>query len=102
MCFDFLYNFFSETLPILRNTHQDATVNVHGYSREVPITSLSDFNKTRIFSTIFGNPQISNFTKIRPVGAELFHEDGRTERHGQACSRFSQICQRVKEQDAYE
>jgi len=24
------------------------------------------------------NNQISNFTKIRPVGAELFHADGRT------------------------
>ena len=25
------------------------------------------------------NPQISNFMNIRPVGAELFHEDGRTD-----------------------
>ena len=25
------------------------------------------------------NPQISNFMKIRPVGAELFHADGRTD-----------------------
>jgi hypothetical protein len=24
-------------------------------------------------------PQISNFTKIRPVGAELFHADGQTD-----------------------
>jgi len=29
---------------------------------------------------IFGkNPQISNFMKIRPVGAELFRADGRTD-----------------------
>jgi len=26
------------------------------------------------------NPQISSFMKIRPVGAELFHADGRTDR----------------------
>jgi len=26
--------------------------------------------------------------KIRPVGAELFHADGRTERHYEANSRF--------------
>jgi hypothetical protein len=26
------------------------------------------------------NPQISNFIKIRPVGAELFHADGHTNR----------------------
>jgi hypothetical protein len=25
------------------------------------------------------NPQISNFMKTRPVGAELFHADGRTD-----------------------
>ena len=35
---------------------------------------LSDFNETRNFSTDFQkNTQISNFTKIRLVGAELFH-----------------------------
>ena len=54
------------------------------------------------FSQIFGNPQISNFMKIRPVGAALFHGGGRTERHGEANSHFSQIFQRVREQDAYE
>jgi len=29
--------------------------------------------------------------KIRPVGAELFHTDGRTDRHDEAHSRFSQF-----------
>jgi hypothetical protein len=28
---------------------------------------------------IFENPQISNAMKIRPMGAELFHEDGQTD-----------------------
>jgi hypothetical protein len=37
------------------------------------------------------NTQISNFMKIRPVGAELFHADGRTDKH-EAASRFSQVC----------
>jgi len=48
---------------------------------------------------IFKNTQISNFTKIRPVGAELFHADGqtdgrmdrRTDRHDKTSSRFSQF-----------
>jgi len=30
--------------------------------------------------------------KIRPMGAELFHADGRTDRHGEANIRFSQFC----------
>jgi len=33
----------------------------------------------REFSSFPKNPQISNFMKIRRVGAELFHADGRTD-----------------------
>ena len=37
---------------------------------------LTGFNETWIFSTYFRkNPKISNFAKIRPVGAQLFHAD---------------------------
>jgi len=39
----------------------------------------SDFNETRISSTDFRKVLMSNFIKIRPVGAESFHEDGRTD-----------------------
>jgi hypothetical protein len=35
--------------------------------------------------------QISNFMKIRPVGAELFHADSWTDSHDEANSRFSQF-----------
>ena len=30
--------------------------------------------------------------KMRPVGAELFHADGQTERHGEVNCRFSPFC----------
>ena len=43
---------------------------------------LSDINVTGIFSTDFSfskNTQISNFMKIRPVDAEMFHVGGWTE-----------------------
>jgi len=41
---------------------------------------LSDFNETWIFAAYFREKtQISNFMKIRSVGAELFHVGGRTE-----------------------
>jgi len=33
--------------------------------------------------------------KIRPVGAELFHADGWTDRHDEANSQFSQSCERT-------
>ena len=48
---------------------------------------------------IFEKAQISNVLKIRSVGTELLHEDGRidtqTNRHDEANSRFSQICERA-------
>jgi len=52
----------------------------------------SAFQETSNFLDRFSNTQISNFTKIRPVGAELFHTGGRTDGHDEANSRFSQFC----------
>jgi len=55
---------------------------------------FSDFNQIRIFPTDFRkkNSQISNFIKIRVVGAELFsahrRTDGRSHRYVEANSRF--------------
>jgi hypothetical protein len=40
----------------------------------------------------FLNTQISNLMKIRPVRAELFHLDGRTDGHDEANIRFSLYC----------
>ena len=49
----------------------------------------------------FGKYSISDFMKVRAVGAELFHADTRTEGwtewrtvgHGEANSRLSQLCE---------
>jgi hypothetical protein len=50
---------------------------------------LSDFNKTWILLSDFQKKsQISNFTKIRPVAAELFHADRQTDGYKDN-SRFS-------------
>jgi len=57
---------------------------------------LSDCNETLIFSTGFSkNVKISNFMKIRAIGAELFHADGWTDGHDEANSHFSQFCERA-------
>ena len=42
-------------------------------------------------------PQISNFIKILQVGAELFKAKGRTDRHHEANSRFTQIFESAQE-----
>jgi hypothetical protein len=53
---------------------------------------LSDFNNPwNLVDRFSKNIQISNFTKICPVGVTLFHADG----HGDAKSCFSQFCERV-------
>ena len=53
--------------------------NAHTSSCEVPLF-LSHVNETWNFLHRFSkNSQISSFLKIRPVGAELFHVDGRTD-----------------------
>jgi len=50
-----------------------------------------------VFSLQFFEKYLAyNFKKIRLVGAELFHADGRTtDRHEEAKSRFSQFCERA-------
>ena len=50
---------------------------------------MSDFKFLDRFSK---NLQISNFIKLRPVGAELSCSM-RTDRHDEADSRFSQFCE---------
>jgi hypothetical protein len=37
--------------------------------------------------------QVPNFMIIDPVGAELFHADGQTDRHDADDGRFSQFCE---------
>ena len=50
--------------------------------------------KLWIFSTDFSkNTQVSNFMKMRPVGAELFVRT--TDRHDEINSRFSQFFERA-------
>jgi hypothetical protein len=56
--------------------------------------------KPELSRQIFENAQISNFMKIRLVRTELFHADGetggRTDRHDETNSRFSQFFERTK------
>jgi len=53
------------------------------------------FIETGIFLIVFPiNTQISYLLQIPPLGAELFHADGRTDGHGKANGVLSQFCDR--------
>jgi hypothetical protein len=54
---------------------------------------LSDFNDLNFLDGFLKNAQMSNFIKIDPVEAELFHVDGWTDRHDKARSHFFVIWQ---------
>jgi len=76
--FDLLCNFCLKHL-ILSRTDQDMTNNVCWSSGEVPVIQTR-FQLNVNFLDIFSkNTQISNFMKIRALGAELFRADGRTD-----------------------
>jgi Fe-S-cluster formation regulator IscX/YfhJ len=44
------------------------------------LSVLSDFNEKNFLGRFSRNNQISNFMKLRSVGDELFHVDGRIDR----------------------
>ena len=78
MCLDFPYSvclkrfsFQKELIEIWSNMYIGLHVKY--------LLSLSDFNESWILSTAFQKTEISNWIKIRPVAAQLFHAHrGRT------------------------
>jgi hypothetical protein len=67
----------SETFLILRRIQRDIVMNTKISSCKIPVI-LARFQSNMNFLDNFRKTQISNFVKIRLVGTELFHEDGRT------------------------
>jgi hypothetical protein len=49
--------------------------------------------KILFFLQIMENTQISNFIKICPMGAEMFHADGHTDRRDEANNRLPKFCE---------
>jgi hypothetical protein len=74
----FLYKL--ETFLILRRTERDIIINVHVSSSRMSVIPVRFQWNLDIIDKCSKNIQISNFMQIRPVGAELFHADGQTDR----------------------
>jgi len=66
-------------------------VNAHRSSCKVPNIFVRFLMKLDFLDIYSKNIQVSNFTKMRLVGAD-FHEDILTDRHDEANIRVSEFC----------
>jgi hypothetical protein len=79
LVFWFSLQLLSKTFSILKINERDM-INIRLSSCKVPFILARFWWHLNFLGRFSENPQISNFTKMRVVGAELFHGDGRTDR----------------------
>jgi hypothetical protein len=91
MCVVIFFTNLSETFFVDRN-ERDVTKNVYWSACKVLVILVGFIWKLNFLDRFSKNTQISNFMKIRQVGAEL---DTRTDGRDGANSRFSQFCERT-------
>jgi len=98
--FWFSIRLLPETSFILRITEQDIATNARTSPRKVFRYSNHVLMKLEHSRQNFEKYSSTNFVKIRPVGAGLFHAGGRTDRHDEfflllllhgACCRVTQL-----------
>jgi hypothetical protein len=65
---------------IIRRTERDVIINVHRSSIKVGDILVRLQWNLKFVNRFSKNTQISSFMKIRPVGEQLYHADGRTDK----------------------
>ena len=76
--FWFSVQILSEIFLTIRRTERDITKNVCWSSCKVLVNLVRFWWNLNFLARFSEKTQISNFMKIRQVGAELFHADGQT------------------------
>ena len=67
--------------PILILIQQDTIIYAYSFSCKVPVILVRIWRNLNFLDRFLKSIQISSFKKFLPVGAEIFHADGRTDRH---------------------
>ena len=73
---------------ILRSTERDIIKNAYWSLRKVPVILIRLEPNLKFLEIFSKKPQKQNFMKIRPVGADLFRADGKTDARDEANSLF--------------
>ena len=81
VCFDSLCNFCLKHFSFSEDLWSKMCTGLHVKYPVIRVTFQWNLRNLIFLYTFWKNTQISNFKKIRPEGAELFHSDIRTNRH---------------------
>jgi len=82
VCFDFTYNFCLKCFFFLGRIQLVIIQNANWSSCKVPVILIRCEKIFKCKERFSKNNLISNFMKICPLGGELFHSSGQTDRNG--------------------